>query len=281
MLAKKTNLVRQTENKKLRLSVERGGKRISEIDKLIEKVFEQNAAGILSDERFSKLLQNYECEQKRLQTEIEEWKAALDDVGQKVTDLRLLLHTLREITEIKELTPTLVNTLIERIEVHNNDKSSGHCYVKVDVYFTAVGMIDIPTEQEILAMMEEMQKKSSVVSFYRIIRKTVQPISELHRIGIKPKHPYVALAFVFTRFFICHIYGHDRPNGEAKIREYYEIAPGIVEAINQKSNAQEIWNEVYKDLVEPCVNMIHNNKNESAYTLYKLYSLKLNQKYKA
>lgn len=55
------------------------------------------------------------------------------------------------------------------------------------------------------------------------------------------------------------------------------MAPGIVEAINQKSNAQEIWNEVYKDLVEPCVNMIHNNKNESAYTLYKLYSLKLNQ----
>ena len=165
MLAKKTNLVRQTENKKLRLSVERGGKRISEIDKLIEKVFEQNAAGILSNERFSKLLQNYECEQKRLQTEIEEWKAALDDVGQKVTNLRLLLHTLREITEIKELTPTLVNTLIERIEVHNNDKSSGHCYVKVDVYFTAVGMIDIPTEQEILAMMEEMQKNPQQFRF--------------------------------------------------------------------------------------------------------------------
>lgn len=39
MLAKKTNLVRQTENKKLRLSVERGEKRIAEIDKLIEKVF--------------------------------------------------------------------------------------------------------------------------------------------------------------------------------------------------------------------------------------------------
>lgn len=50
---------------------------------------------------------------------------------------------------------TLLN--IERIEVHNNDKSSGHCYVKVDIYFTAVGMIDIPTEQEILAMMEEIR----------------------------------------------------------------------------------------------------------------------------
>ena len=60
-------------------------------------------------------------------------------------------------TEINELTPTLVNSLIERIEVYNNDKSSGHCYVKVDIYFTAVGMIDIPTEQENLAMMEEIR----------------------------------------------------------------------------------------------------------------------------
>lgn len=147
------------------------------------------------------MLQNYECEQKRLQTEIEEWKAALDDAGQKVTDLRLLLRTLREITEIKELTPTLVNTLIERIEVHNNDKSSGHCYVKVDVYFTAVGMIDIPTEQENSCNDGRNAKKSSAVSFYRIIRKTVQPISELHRIGIKLKHPYVVLAFLNFLFY--------------------------------------------------------------------------------
>lgn len=64
MLVKNTNLVRQTENKKLRLSVERREKRIAEIEKLIEKVFEQNAAGIFSDERFSKLLPNYEYEQK-------------------------------------------------------------------------------------------------------------------------------------------------------------------------------------------------------------------------
>ncbi|MGN0550794.1 MAG: DUF4368 domain-containing protein [Acutalibacteraceae bacterium] len=67
------------------------------------------------------------------------------------------LKTMRDMTEINEFTPTLVNSLIERIEVHNNDKSSGHCYVKVDIYFTAVGMIDIPTEQEILAMMEEIR----------------------------------------------------------------------------------------------------------------------------
>ncbi len=157
MLAKKTNAMRQKEHKRLEQAVEQGTKRIAEIDRLIEKVFEQNAIGVLSDERFSKMLQSYEKEQKALTQEVAESRQTLEEANQKVTDLRLLLRTLREMTEINELTPTLVNSLIERIEVHNNDKSSGHCYVKVDIYFTAVGMIDIPTEQEILAMMEEIR----------------------------------------------------------------------------------------------------------------------------
>ena len=157
MLVKKTNAMRQKEHKRLEQAVEQGTKRIVEIDRLIEKVFEQNASGVLSDERFSKMLQSYEKEQKALTQEVADSRQTLEEAKQKATDLRLLLRTLREMTEINELTPTLVNSLIERIEVHNNDKSSGHCYVKVDIYFTAVGMIDIPTEQEILAMMEEIR----------------------------------------------------------------------------------------------------------------------------
>ena len=157
MLAKKTNAMRQKEHKRLEQAVEQGTKRIAEIDRLIEKVFEQNAIGVLSDERFSKMLQSYEKEQKALTQEVADSRQTLEEAKQKATDLRLLLRTLREMTDISELTPRLVNSLIERIKVHNNDKSSGHCYVKVDIYFTAVGMIDIPTEQEILAMMEEIR----------------------------------------------------------------------------------------------------------------------------
>ena len=158
MLAKKTNAMRQNEHKRLEQTVEQGTKRIAEIDRLIEKVFEQNASGILSDERFSKMLQSYEKEQKALTQEVADSQKTLQEAKQKVTDLRLLLRTLRKLTDIAELIPTLVNSLIERIEVHNNDKSSGHCYVKVDIYFTAAGMIDIPTEQEILTMMEEIRE---------------------------------------------------------------------------------------------------------------------------
>lgn len=104
------------------------------------------------------MLQSYEKEQKALTQEVSDSQKTLQEAKQKVTDLRLLLRTLREMTDITELTPTLINALIERIEVYNNDKSSGHCYVKVDIYFTAAGMINIPTEQEILAMMKEIRE---------------------------------------------------------------------------------------------------------------------------
>ena len=165
LLAKKNNAIRQKEYQHLQQAVENGTKRIAEIDRLIEKVFEQNAGGILSDERFAKMLQNYEKEQKALTQEVEENRQTLQNAEQRVMDLRLVLRTLREMTDIKELTPTLVNSLIERIEVHNSDKSSGHSHVKVDIYFTAVGMIDIPTEKEILATMEEIRNNPQDFKF--------------------------------------------------------------------------------------------------------------------
>ncbi len=97
--------------------------------------------------------------------EVTENRQTLQSAELKAVNLRLVLRTLREMTDVKELTPTIVNSLIERIEVHNNDKYDGHCHVKVDIYFTAVGMIDIPTEKEIRAILEEMRKNPQEFKF--------------------------------------------------------------------------------------------------------------------
>ncbi len=110
MLVKKNNAMRQKEYKRLQQAVENGTKRIAEIDRLIEKVFEQNAIGVLSDERFAKMLQNYEKEQEALAQEVTDNLQTLQSAEQQVVDLRLVLRTpLRKMTDIRELTPTLVN----------------------------------------------------------------------------------------------------------------------------------------------------------------------------
>ena len=89
LLAKKNNAMRQKEYQQLQQAVEDGTKRIAEIDKLIEKVFEQNAGGILSNERFAKMLQNYEKEQKALTQEVEENRQTLQNAEHRVMDLRI------------------------------------------------------------------------------------------------------------------------------------------------------------------------------------------------
>lgn len=101
---------------------------------------------------------NYENEQRTLINKVAEDEKKLTCIEQTSLDLKTLLKVLRSSTSFDELTPTLVNSLIRRIEVHNNDKSSGHCYVKVDIYFTAVGMIDIPSAEQMRTLKEEMDK---------------------------------------------------------------------------------------------------------------------------
>ncbi len=104
----------------------------------------------------------YEAEQRELEDALIQNEQRLEGLKQSSIDLRLLLKTLRSCTEITELNRELVNRLIQRIEVHSNDKYHGHNHVKVDIYFTGVGIIDIPTEEEMLRLMEEIQSSKSI-----------------------------------------------------------------------------------------------------------------------
>lgn len=158
MLAKKNSAMQKAEYNRMKLAVERDEKRIKNIDRLIKSLYEDKVLGELEDDRYTTLMAEYEKEQRELISSVAAMRKTLENTEQKAVDLRLLLKTLRELTDVNELTPTIVNSLIDRIEVHNNDKSSGHCYVKVDIYFSAVGMIDIPTAEEIRAMIEEIKK---------------------------------------------------------------------------------------------------------------------------
>ena len=112
---------------------------------------------VLIPTAYARMSVNYENEQRTLINKAAEDEKKLACIEQTSLDLKTLLKVLRSSTSFDELTPTLVNSLIRRIEVHNNDKSSGHCYVKVDIYFTAIGLIDIPTEDEIKSLMAKIK----------------------------------------------------------------------------------------------------------------------------
>ena len=157
-LAMQNNAEHQINLKVLRQSIDNGEQRIRQIDKAIEELFEANISGKITDERFVRMTANYEKEHKNLTASVENWKLELENAQQQEVDLRQLLRALREFTEVKQLTPELVNALIQRIEGHSKEKVNGRNRVKVDIYFTAVGMVNIPTETEMTAAMEEIQR---------------------------------------------------------------------------------------------------------------------------
>lgn len=146
----------------LKLSIESSRKRISDLDKLFSRIYEANVIGKLSDERYARMAAEYESEQKELLDKVREEEKQLSEMEQKSVDMRLLLQGLREFTDMKELTPTIVNKLIRRIEVHNPEKKHARKLVKVDIYFTAVGLVSIPDEQEIRKMMEQIRSASQL-----------------------------------------------------------------------------------------------------------------------
>ena len=162
LMATKNQTSRKGKLQKLKSKVENEKRRISELDVIISRIYEDNILGKISDERYSRMSVMYENEQKELIKTVSAEEKELETAEQKNVDMRLLLKTLRELTDFKELTPTIVNSLIQRIEVHNNDKYDGHCHVKVDIYFTAVGIIDIPDEKEILDIVHKIQENPQV-----------------------------------------------------------------------------------------------------------------------
>ena len=161
MYAKKHNITKEVNSRNMKATIERNKRRIKELDKLIERIYEDNVLGKIPDARFSKMMASYEAEQNQLVTETAKAEESLKTMEQDKVDLRAFLEAIRQCTDIKELTPAIVNRLIRRIEVHNSEKIDGRKQVRLDVYFTAVGLIDIPSEKELIEMMREIQSVKS------------------------------------------------------------------------------------------------------------------------
>lgn len=75
--------------------------------------------------------------------------------------MKIFLNTIRKCTDLEKLTPEIVNTLIKRIDVHSPEEKFKHKRVKIDIHFTAVGIISIPDSKELLSLMDEIREKSA------------------------------------------------------------------------------------------------------------------------
>ena len=131
-----------------RKRVEQAKKRLADLDVLLSRLYEDFVLGDLNKERYKKMTADYEAEQERLKLEIEVTEEWLETQETMSADVDAFVALTQKYVDVPELTPTIVNEYIKKIEVFAPDKSSGKRVQKVKIYFNFVDDVEIPVISE-------------------------------------------------------------------------------------------------------------------------------------
>ena len=128
--------------KRQKKELEQARKRITELDRIFKRIYEDDINGTISHERFLKLSAEYEAEQKELTEFVKTEQAAVDTYEQDKTDFDSFAAVIRKYVGIRELTPAIVNEFVKKIIVHAPDKSSGHRRQKIEIVWNFIGELE-------------------------------------------------------------------------------------------------------------------------------------------
>lgn len=139
---------KSSELTKAKKTLKQAEKRIAELDKLFTRLYEDNVLGRLSDERFTMMSAGYEEEQAKLKATVAELTAFVETAEQKSSDVTAFLKVVHKYEHIETLTPEIMHELVDKIIVHEPDKSSGKRVQDIEIHFrfdVAVSTISVET----------------------------------------------------------------------------------------------------------------------------------------
>ena len=118
-------------------------KRLEELDRLFVRLYEDNVAGRISDERFSMMSEGYETEQATLKAEVQTLQQEIEQQEQQLDDLDLFIQRVQSYAELKELTPYALRELVKAIYIEAPDKSSGKRRQGIRIAYDLIGFIPV------------------------------------------------------------------------------------------------------------------------------------------
>lgn len=129
--------------------------RVLEIDTVIQKLYEDNATGKISDERFATMSMSLENEQSELKDRIPALEDELENAKIKTEGLQRFIDKAKRVTRPEALTPELVHEFIEKIVVSAPEYKDGKRYQEVAIHYNGVGIIREPTAEEMEEYFQE------------------------------------------------------------------------------------------------------------------------------
>ncbi len=134
--------------KQRKKKLEQARKRITELDRIFKRIYEDDITGTINHERFLKLSAEYEAEQRELTEFVQTEQAAVDTYEQDRADFDSFAAVIRKYVGIRELTPAIVNEFVKKITVHAPDKSSGHRRQKIEIVWNFIGELEQSDDEQ-------------------------------------------------------------------------------------------------------------------------------------
>mgnify|MGYP002681205994 FL=1 len=129
--------------KKQAAELSKSEKRKAEVDRLFTKMYEDWSSGRITEYNFNMLSQKYQEEQTELDGKIAQLKASLAQVKQSESDAEKWVELIKKYAHPTELTAELLNTLIEKIVIHEPQKDeNGERTQKIEIYYRFIGIIE-------------------------------------------------------------------------------------------------------------------------------------------
>ena len=123
--------------------------RIKKLDEIIQKLYEDNIEGKISDERFAKMSANYEAEQQTLESRTQELKEIINSEKENSLNADRFLKLVRKHTDIKELTAEVLRELVEKVYVYQSKRIDGKKVQRISIIYNCIGDFQTPpTEHE-------------------------------------------------------------------------------------------------------------------------------------
>ena len=123
--------------------LERNENRIAELKRLFIRIYEDNASGRLSDDRFDMLSLTYETEQKQLEAECVTLRQEIEVQERQNENIEKFIQTAHKYVGIDELDGYALRELVSAIYVDAPDKSSGKRVQHIHIKYDGLGFIPL------------------------------------------------------------------------------------------------------------------------------------------
>jgi len=140
--------------------------RSSELEVLFDALFEEKSLGRITEDVYLRMKGKYDAESDKVQIEIASVELELECSISAAQSIDYFIKLCREHSYIKRLTKSIVNRFIDKIVIHHAVRINGSITQNIEVYYNCVGVLDVPTADDIRDKEISLETRKGVVMTY-------------------------------------------------------------------------------------------------------------------